>query len=323
MASKAIPLIVDTDPGMGFPYADVDDNLALICALASEKVDVRLISIVCGNVEAEEGCSSIATTLVILRKTVAVAMGARRPLVRSYQSGRRLLEAMGRRAGDSLQFAGWNLDAPREGSLPPAFESLVILLENAVSKTAILCLGPLTNIARLLQERPELIDKIEKLVIMGGAIDVAGNVSPFAEFNIWVDPEAARIVFDSQVPKVIVPLDVTTTVSVTMEELRRAIPEAGPFSRYLLECVQGWVDVMEKRNGTRSFNPHDPIALFYLLLPALFETEIADVIVEERTGKTSRRKNRDSSTTICTRVDGAGFKEAFFSGLRQAALAMK
>ncbi len=321
MTAQRIPVIVDTDPGMGFPYADVDDNLAIICALASANLDVRLISVVCGNVEAEEGCASITATLAMQKKTVPVALGCRRPLVRAYTSGRKLLAAMGERAGDSLAFKGWEMDARPSGPARSAFEEQVGLLEKASGRVTILCLGPLTNVARLLQDRPELGPKIESLVIMGGAVDVPGNVSPFAEFNIWVDPEAAKIVFDSPVPKVLVPLDVTTTVSITMEELRRALPGTGAFSRYVLECVEGWIDVMEKRNGARSFNPHDPIAFFYLLQPSLFETETADIAVEERTGKTSRRKNRDSSTAICTRVDGDGFKEAFFSGLRAAASA--
>jgi len=321
MATQSLPLVIDTDPGMGFPYADVDDNLAVICALSSPGLSVELVSVVSGNVEALDGCASIRKTVEMQKKSVRVALGCRKPLTRPYISGRELLEGMTRRSGGEIAFRQYRMDAPSRIRGTSAFDAQVELLEDAPGPVTMLCLGPLTNIALLLHQRPDLISRIERLVIMGGAIDLPGNVSPFAEFNVWVDPEAARIVFECPVPKVIVPLDVTTRVDVTTAEIGSAVADSRPFGRYVLECLSGWAEVMERRGGSGAFNPHDPIALFYILKPELFTTEVADILVDERTGRTSRRENPRSPTTICTGIDARAFKDAFYTCLGKAAAA--
>ena len=154
---------------------------------------------------------------------------------------------------------------------------------------------------------------------MGGALKMKGNVSPFAEFNIWVDPEAARIVFDSSVKKVLVPLDVTTTVDVSMEEMRAAVGSGSDFAKYLVRATEGWVEAMKVLSGRAAFNPHDPIAMAWLLEPALFETAQMQVLVEERTGRTTGLDAESGSTTACLRVDVPRFKKIFFESLRRIA----
>ena len=102
MKTAARSVVFDTDPGMGFPWADVDDNLALLLALSQQSISVDLISIVCGNVAAEDGVRSISRTLSLARKEVPVTIGARSPLVRPYQSGRSILEEVGKQRGTRL-----------------------------------------------------------------------------------------------------------------------------------------------------------------------------------------------------------------------------
>jgi inosine-uridine nucleoside N-ribohydrolase len=309
-------VVFDTDPGLGFPWADVDDNLALLLALSQENISVDLISVVCGNVTAEDGVRSISRTLSLAHRDVPVAIGARRPLVRSYQSGRATLEEMGKQRGARLPYQGDFPEGEKGPDVPWAFPAHVRLLENAKTAVTFVCVGPLTNMAFLLQQRPDLGSRIDRIVIMGGALKVKGNISPFAEFNIWVDPEAARIVFDSSVKKVLVPLDVTTTVDVSMEEMRAAVGSGNDFARYLVRATEGWVEAMKMLSGRGTFNPHDPIALAWLVEPALFETTQMQILIEERTGKMTGLEAQSGSTCACLRVEVSGFKKIFLDSLR-------
>lgn len=319
MATGPRSVVFDTDPGMGFPWADVDDNLALLLALSQESISVDLVSVVCGNVAAEDWVQSISRTLSLAHRDVPVTIGARRPLVRSYQSGRATLEDMGKQRGARLPYQGDFAEGEKGPDVPWAYPAHVRLLENAKTAVTFVCVGPLTNMAFLLQQRPDLGSRIDRIVIMGGALKMKGNVSPFAEFNIWVDPEAARIVFDSSVKKVLVPLDVTTTVDVSMEEMRAAVGSGSDFAKYLVRATEGWVEAMKVLSGRAAFNPHDPIAMAWLLEPALFETAQMQVLVEERTGRTTGLDAESGSTTACLRVDVPRFKKIFFESLRRIA----
>jgi inosine-uridine nucleoside N-ribohydrolase len=317
MATVARSVVFDTDPGMGFPWADVDDNLALLLALSQESISVDLISVVCGNVTAEDGVRSISRTLSLAGRDVPVTMGARSPLVRSYQSGRATLEEMGRQHGARLPFKAELPEGEKAPDVPWAYPAHVRLLESAKKRVTFVCVGPLTNMAFLLQQRPDLGDRIDSIVIMGGALRMKGNISPFAEFNIWVDPEAARIVFDSGVKKVLVPLDVTTTVDVSMEEIRAAVGSKSEFARYLVRSTEGWVEAMKIISGRGAFNPHDPIAMAWLVKPELFETRQMQVLVEERTGRTTGLESQTGSTLACLAVDVPGFKKIFLDSLER------
>ncbi len=305
---------------MGFPWADVDDNLALLFALAHESLSIDLISIVCGNVTAEDGVRSISHTLSVARRKLPVAIGARSPLVRPYRSGRAILEDMGKRRGARLSYQGDLKEGGESLDAPWAFPMQVQLLENTKGKVTFVCVGPLTNMAYLLQQRPDLGSRIETIVIMGGALNVRGNISPFAEFNTWVDPEAARIVFDSNIEKVLAPLDVTTTVELTMDDMRSAFDTQSSFASYVLRATEGWVEAMNVLGGQRVFNPHDPIALAWLVTPELFETRRMQILVEERTGRMTGREGQSGSTRVCLRVDEPGFKKLFLESLRNTAV---
>jgi len=304
---------------MGFPWADMDDNLALLFGLAQEKLSIELISVVCGNVTAEDGVRSILHTLSLARKKVPVAIGARSPLVRPYRSGRAILEDMGKRRGARLSYQGDFEESAKGVDVPWAFPMQAQLLENAKNKVTFVCVGPLTNMAYLLQQRPDLGSRIETIVIMGGALNVKGNISPFAEFNTWVDPEAARIVYDSNIEKVMAPLDITTTVALTMEEMRSAFDAHTNFASYVLRATEGWVEAMNVLGGRSIFNPHDPIALAWLVEPELFEARRMQILVEERTGRMTGREGESGSTRVCVRVNEPGFKKLFLESLRRIA----
>jgi inosine-uridine nucleoside N-ribohydrolase len=121
------------------------------------------------------------------------------------------------------------------------------------------------------------------------------------------------------VKKVLVPLDVTTTVDVSMEEIRAAVGSRNDFAKYLVRATAGWVEAMKVLSGRATFNPHDPIALAWLLAPSLFEISQMQILVEERTGKTTGIEAPSGSTCACLRVDVSGFKKIFLDSLGRIA----
>ncbi len=319
MTSTRIPLIIDTDPGLEVPWADVDDNLAVILALAQPELDVRLISVVAGNTPALEGAASIGETIAMAGRSVPIALGAQRPLIKPFVSGRQLLaERMQGQTADS-----WSARArdtpPVPVHLPQAFAAQAELLEASREKLAFVCLGPLTNLARLVQGRPDLVERIDSVVIMGGALNRPGNVTSLAEFNIWIDPDAAALVFAAPIRKVLVSLDITMTVRITQAEVEASLSGGGDLAEYLIEGVRLWSRLWKNATGEAAFVPHDPIALSYLIDPAMFETEPMTVRVESDSGQTQGVRGEDGDTLVCTRLDQARFKRLFFSALSRIA----
>lgn len=320
MADSPTEVIIDCDPGLGVPYADIDDNLAVLLALANESLDVKLISVVSGNTPVAAGASSMQKTLEMVHRTLEVTRGAARPLVRPYVAGCDLLAHTVR--GASLDLPRL-IDSSESGhECCEAFAKQVGILEASKKPVTIIAVGPLTNIGLLLQQRPDLCTKIDSLVIMGGAINHRGNVSPFAEFNVWVDPEAARIVFRAPVRKVLASLDVTTTVELTPAEISTELPRQDKTAEYLMDGVKSWASVMEIMNGSSAFNPHDPIAVAYLIAPEIFESTMMSVSVDVSTGKTLGIRNPDGDTRVLTAVDEKAFKELFFSAVSKMARQM-
>lgn len=312
-------IIVDTDPGLGLPYADIDDNLAILFALGSPELETALVAIVAGNVPACYGFQSAEKTVELVENTIPVTLGSQKPLFRKYASGQ---EIQAKRTGP-IQFPGTidvtdRIEAPAEGLC-----CMSRVLETAQTPVTILAVGPLTNIAVLLHQRPDLHHKIESVVIMGGAIRREGNISPFAEFNIWVDPEAAAMVFDAPVKKVLVPLDVTTTIELTFSDFEEPLGRLGnpQFTTFALDSIQGWIEVQTKSSGGAGFHPHDPIAAAYLVDPSLFGTERMEVAVDTRTGATVGRRDSAGTTEVCLSLDTQGFKKLFFERLVQVRLA--
>ncbi len=207
-ASAGTPrrIIIDTDPG-------VDDAMAIFLALRSPELKVEAITAVSGNVPLEMTLPNALRLVEIAGRTdVPVAGGASVPLVR------RLITAKYVHGNNGL--GGVEFPAAK---LKPVSETAVQLISRLVrgnpGQITIVAVGPLTNIATLLRADPEIARMIPQIVIMGGSLS-GGNITPAAEFNLYVDPEAARIVFDSGIPLTMVGLDVTEKVLLREEHIR-------------------------------------------------------------------------------------------------------
>ena len=313
-------ILLDCDPGMGLPWSDVDDNLALLMALGSAELQLDLVSVVAGNVPAPAGHESLEVLFDHLEREVPIALGATQPLYKPYSSGQENIRAAAERRGASLSFEGLFEPPTQQPAARHALSEQIRILEASPRPVTIVAVGPLTNIAVLLDHRPDLAERIERIVIMGGAVEVGGNVTSEAEFNVWCDPHAADVVLSSAVETVLVPLDVTQRVSLGSDAFRDALADAGSEETrdYLIRSIEGWAEAHRAMAGSEAFHPHDPLAMAYVIDPSLFDTRRMNLRVHTGTGETYGEYEDEGRTLVCFDVDSERFRRLFFDRLRSA-----
>lgn len=307
----ALPVILDCDPGH-------DDAIALILALASPELKVLAVTTSAGNQTPDKTLNNALRILTLLgRDDIPVAAGAPKPLARE-------LIIADNVHGES------GLDGPK---LPdPAFapvamtalELMAKCLRESPEPVTLVPTGPLTNIALLLAAHPELKSKIACIVLMGGAAG-PGNWTPAAEFNIYVDPEAADMVFKSGLPITMCGLDVTHEAQVMDEDIDRVRAITNPVA----QCVAGLLDFFmiyhrDPKWGFAGAPLHDPCTIAWLLAPALFHgvecrvdietggTHTSGMTVVDRYGLTGKAAN----ALVLLGLDRAGFIDLLVTRLR-------
>ena len=318
-------LIIDADPGMGFTFSDVDDNLAILMAFHSDLIKVRLITLVFGNVKLEESYASLKNFFQISGYRASVALGCSKPLFRHSPSGRSTLMRLVKQNNIRLDFLS-SLKAEKIDKIEryAGYEILdtIKTTRKTGEKITLITLGPLTNIALAIIIDSQIMSEVEKIVIMGGNFktDVLDSSNPAVEFNFGTDPEAAKIVFDSNIPIVLVPLDVTTKVKIYYEEFKQLLKEKNLLNNFILQSVKNWTEVLKAIFYRDAFfPPHDPVAMSYLLNKSIFKTEAYTVDIETKgeitSGQTLARppeKNK-VSVKICKDINTDRFKQLFFS----------
>ncbi|MDB2407071.1 nucleoside hydrolase [Jannaschia sp.] len=260
-------IIIDTDPGQ-------DDAVAILLALASPELEVLALTTVAGNVPLAltERNGRIVCELAG-RRDLPVYAGCDRPIARDLVTAEHVHGKTG--------LDGAELPDPQmplaDGH---AVDFLIETLRAEPAGTVTLCpLGPLTNIATALQRAPDIAERIARIVLMGGAYFQVGNITPAAEFNIYVDPEAAKIVFGAGVPLTVLPLDVTHKALTT-----RARNDAFRAAGRVGAVVAGWTGFFERydkeKYGTEGAPLHDPCVIAWLLEPNLFKGRAVNVEIE-------------------------------------------
>ena len=274
-AYKQIPaaprrVIIDTDPG-------TDDALAIFLALNSPELKVEALTPVAGNVPLELTLPNALRLLEIAGKShIPVAAGADRPLVR------RLITATYAHGENGL--GGIQFPEPTTKPVPESAAQLIRRMVHASPhEINIIALGPLTNIATAFREDPELPRLIPNLTIMGGSLS-GGNVSPAAEFNIYVDPEAAQIVFRSGVPLTMVGLDVTRRAMLREEDIQRMESSSKPEGRAAGKIARASMNRVRQTSATGGPAMHDSLAVGTFINPAV--VTLQDLFVEIETAGT-------------------------------------
>ena len=258
-------IIIDTDPGQ-------DDAVAILLALASPELEVLGITAVAGNVPLAltERNARIVCELAG-RTDIPVHAGCDRPLARDLVTAEHV---HGRTGLDGIELP--------EPTMPLAGSHAVDFIVDTLRSTdgvTLATLGPLTNVATAFARAPDVIERVERIVLMGGAYFEVGNITPAAEFNIYVDPEAAQAVFRSGAPITVLPLDVTHKALTTRERIE-AFRKLGRIG----EAVASWTDFFERfdveKYGSAGAPLHDPTVIAWLLRPDLFSGREINVEIE-------------------------------------------
>jgi purine nucleosidase len=245
-------IIIDTDTG-------VDDALAIILALRSPELRVEAITTVAGNVEVEKCTRNCLLLLDLIqpKRFPVVAQGANRPLAR------RLVTAPEVHGDDGLgDIASQYPASEGRTTNKNATEIILALLQKYPRQITIVAIGPLTNIAHALKKDFKTMKKTREIVIMGGAFDVAGNTGPVAEFNMYVDPEAADRVLRSGIPITLIPLDVTQQVVLRRSDVvRLARKGSNRIGLFIERMTKNYMQYHKTTEGFSGGYLHDPLAV--------------------------------------------------------------
>ena len=255
----ALPVIIDCDPGH-------DDAIALVLALASPELDVKAVTSSAGNQTPDKTLRNVLRMLTLLKRPdIPVAGGALKPLMRELIIADNVHGESGL-DGPALPEPGFAAQSCT------AVELMANILRDSVEPVTIVATGPQTNVALLLNSHPGLHAKIERIVIMGGAM-VLGNWQPAVEFNIYVDPEAAEIVFQSGLPVVMAGLDVTHKAQIHVEDIERFRRIGNPISTIVAELLDFFLEYhKDEKWGFVGAPLHDPCTIAWLLKPEMFTT---------------------------------------------------
>lgn len=311
VAGRAHRIVLDTDLAMGAPGSDIDDGFALALALGDPDIALDLVTTVAGNTDV---VTATALTLELLhrcgRPDVAVHRGASRALLHPHdRPGTVPAEVPAREPAGELAAA-----------------ALVAHVLANPGRITLVAIGPLTNVALAMRLHPGLAPALHRLVVMGGEFLSASHDRAMpGEFNLWCDPEAARIVLETtaQAGKVVefVGLDVTRQVRISREEADRMAGSDRPFTAFAGEYTAAWIDQLDPRYavppGTCAL--HDPLAVAAVTRPDLLTWRAAHVEVE--TGDRLRGvalADFDAgvpNARVAVAVDAAGFRAHFAAGL--------
>lgn len=253
-------ILFDTDPG-------IDDALAILLALASPELKIEGISVVHGNCSVDQALTNTLSVLELAKAAqIPVSRGFELPLVQPS------LLAPETHGDNGLGYA--QLPAPQ--TRPVHQHSVEFLIEKIMSapgEITLVCIGPLTNVAVAVRKEPRIVQAVRDVIIMGGAIRHEGNTTPQAEFNVYVDPHAAHIVFHSGMPMTLVPLDVTYQCALTGQDVARLQKIKSPIPTFIADSTRFYMEFHDEYQKIDGCIINDPLALALTFVPELCDYE--------------------------------------------------
>ena len=266
---KPVRILLDTDPG-------IDDALAILLAAASPEISLEGLSVVHGNCSVEQGVINALSLLELAHaQHIPVARGCALPLVQPS------LLAPETHGNAGLGYA--HLDAPAVSPVNEhAVDFLIRKILSAPGEYTVLAIGPLTNLALAIRREPKIIPAIKEIVSMGAAIRHQGNTTPLAEFNVFVDPHAAHIVYHAGIPLRLVPLDVTYQCVLTPEDVSRLRQIDSPVTRFVADATRFYMEFHDEYQQINGCVINDPLAMALLFAPELcdYEQHYVDVDIQ-------------------------------------------
>lgn len=316
--------LIDTDTAS-------DDAVALIMALKHPDVDVKAITVVAGNVPLEQGTTNALYTAELCNADVPVFRGAARPLVRD------LTTAQFFHGEDGL--GNQHYPPPKRQVEDLHAVDAMIATIKAHPGITLVTLGPLTNVALAVAHAPEIVNNVDRCIIMGGAANTVGNVTPAAEYNIWVDPEAARRVFHSGLPIEMVGCELSTgEANIQPDEMARIRAYDTPLAHFALDCNRTGIATNQAWLGDPGLALPDPVAMAIAIDPTIcirhshhyvdIETNSAltrGMTVVDQLGVATDENNspiwgslveRPANVSVCWEIDIPRWKQLLYTTLQ-------
>lgn len=293
-----IKIVMDTDPG-------IDDAAALTMALNDPQIEVKLITSVAGNVTVDKTTKNAQKIVRFFNKDVPVAAGAKQPLIKEFEDAARIHGESGMPGYDFPE----DLPKPLDKS---AVEALHDTIMSSDEKITLVPTGSYTNIGLLFSEYPEVKDHIERIVAMGGSLG-KGNMTSAAEFNVFTDPDAAKIMYQSGIPITMVGLDITMKALITPASLSK-LETMNETGKMLHDII-----IHDGDNSDEGIAMHDVNTIFYLLHPEAIKTQPmwVDIVTDgPAIGETVgdfRGAYHDGKTNaeVCVDIDAQAFNDWF------------
>ena len=260
-------ILFDTDPG-------IDDACAILLALASPELSLEGLTVVHGNCSVEQGTTNALSVLELANAShIPVARGCELPLVQPS------LLAPETHGDTGLGYA--KLPAPR--ARPISQHGIDFLIETILAspgEITLVAIAPLTNVALAIRQEPRVAETLKALIIMGGALRHEGNTTPLAEFNTYVDPHAAQIVYQAGIPTTLVPLDVTYQCILTPGDVNRMQKIDSPITKFVADATRFYMEFHDEYQQIEGCVINDPLALALTFMPELCTYQELPVAVD-------------------------------------------
>ncbi|WP_338875806.1 nucleoside hydrolase [Spirosoma sp. SC4-14] len=316
-ADSAKRIILDSDTA-------TDDALAVLMAVTSPKLKVEAITITCGNVGFEQQTKNALYTLEMAGKSgqIPVYQGSARPLVRQVHGNATYVHG-----SDGMSDAHFP-DPKQKPEKEHAVDAIIRLVNANPGELSLVAIGPLTNVALAILKDPSIVKKVKELYFMGGFYKFYGNINPGATYNAWVDPEAARVVFQSGIPITTVGFDVSVKSSVFTDADYEKVETLGTkYADFFLKINRirrMYCKEHQKMNGS---NHPDAITIAAVIDPTIVTEKITRFVDVETRGELTLGAlaidelgvwGKPPNTTICVEADEARFKKMVFDTLRMS-----
>ncbi len=297
-----LPVIIDSDPGLG-------DAVAIAAALCSEALDVKALTVVAGQQGVESTLQNTLDIVEYFDSDIEVARGAERPLFRTLITAKKAGE-------EEIGVFDKHIKKPSPRS---ALEALRATVSESPRKVTMLTLGPLTNIAQLILAYPDVKSKIERVVVVGGASS-GGNITPAAEFNMYVDPEAAEAVFNAQIPVSMIGLEQSHRFAFSAADRMRLLNIKGKAAQMTRQAVEQLTKAYEELNwGIPAM--YEVLGVICLTNPEWFQSEQMRVDIETKGSLTRgmtvvdahKVTDREPNVSVITSLDRDGCMNAFLT----------
>ena len=287
-------VFIDTDPGK-------DDALAIALAYKSYFFNIKAITTVAGNSTIENTTKNARFIVNLLNAKIPIYSGSKKPLKKELKES--IIQGPGGLEGIKNNF--------KPNITNNAVDKILEIIKNNPNKISIIALAPLTNLAKAMKRDSKTMKKLRQIIMMGGAINVKGNQSEFAEFNFFTDPEAAKIVLEFPIKKILLPLDVCNTILMQLKDFEKI--ENKEIRKFVLKIMESYIPKTYAEEGINGALMYDPLTIYSLLKPKNCEKQFCFLKIKTKGKKEGQvvKNISGSKIEVIKKINEIKFKKDF------------